>query len=1244
MAIRYLTKFMYFLGLTFLITGMLLTAVSFPALADEVQPGVEEEPVSEQVEQPAGTHATHGFEVSSVGMAAQFTYIGSGAFSYAWNFGDGSTSNEQNPQHVYAGPGDYTVTLTLIETEGGEPQNIIKVVTVEDFIIPPMLCSFEMVHDGGENPTVPLNVTFVNHSENVDQYSWTFGDGVGSSLSDPTHIYSNPGSYDIFLICTRGTETLQASGNIVISPVTSSLTASFISTQVTPEDLFTFAFDATASSEGQITGYTWDFGDGATSDLEDPTHTYAAPGTYYVHLTVTDDQGYTEHAFGSVEIYLGASAPVTAFSVTPQQGNAPLTISISNLTTGPVTVWNWDFGDGYTLVTNENLGTLNHTYSIPGTYTIQLNAEGPGGTSYAYKQVVATLDDQPVQAQFSHTLIGTYGETGQQICFTDTSTGPVTTRQWDLASAGNSSEINPCVTFTAGTYVISLSVTGASGQISTASKQISVAASVPPPVANFNSSHSSREINQNFTFTDTSTGHITSWEWDFGDGSNSTEQYPVKSYVASDTYVVTLTVSGPGGSSSKQMTVSATTPTLPNPSCSITINPSTIRAGDTVTLTGSIKDIPTGLSVSNWLWTVNNPSITLSGQTATFTAVANFSAGLTIALQDDSGQWVRDVTCSKNGTVRAVDYAALTCSRSTSNPVINQSVTFTGNSDLPTGWSATSWGWQEHDSITNKASYAFDSSGAKTRVVTMTASNGTESKTLTANCSVTVRAPTLTCSATPNDPSVGQSVSFNANPAYLPSSVTVSAYAWDFNSEGSANVKSPTFIYEISGSKTNTVTVTLSDMSTLSAQCDATVWDEQALSVEVSPSNGLTPYVAEFKAIGGPRSFNSYEWTMPDGSKAFGQTVYFLIQETGQHWASVKGNWKYGTLNASGMAEGYAETDIRAAFTPSRWGGLSPMEVCFTDDSLSGTPISSWVWDLGNGETSSEQNPCTSYTEEGEYKITLTINNEAGLTASASNKVKVYTVSEGGYSFGYDPSSTTTICFNVVVNPGEEVIMWDFGDGTIIYLETGDDANVCHTYSQGGNYTVVMVVKGEQGESAVSRIITVSEPVLEGGLLVLDPFCYQEAGVWKAYWEVGNTSEVDLDFAWQLNGGDLSANTAPAKDKLWLGNFNLGTNTVAIYWGKEQVETLTAEILLSDCVSPTPPPPVPPVPPTNVLPVPVTALQPSPNFEGAVLIPVTGMDHGVEMDLGFFKSLMLYLSIAFLGAALVIDNLQKPTR
>ena len=133
----------------------------------------------------------------------------------------------------------------------------------------------------------------------------------------------------------------------------------------------------TNTTTGKVTAWSWDFGDGTTSTAQNPSHTYANPGSYTVALTATGPGGSsTKQAPTPINVAL-AVMPGANFTMTPTSGTAPLAVAFTDTSSGTVTSWAWNFGDG----TASNVQSPNHSYSSPGSYTVTLTATGPAGSS-----------------------------------------------------------------------------------------------------------------------------------------------------------------------------------------------------------------------------------------------------------------------------------------------------------------------------------------------------------------------------------------------------------------------------------------------------------------------------------------------------------------------------------------------------------------------------------------------------------------------------------------------------------------------------------------------------------------------------------------------------------------------------------------------------------------------------------------------------------------------------------------------
>lgn len=210
------------------------------------------------------------------GNTVNFTNASTGgSLSLLWQFGDGTTSTLINPSHSYTQPGLYTVCLiaTNVCAEADT--------TCATFAVG---CASAPVSGFGQS--VSLNVaTFVNTSTGINlSYAWDFGDGGSSTQASPAHTYAAAGTYNVCLTVTD------------VCAGTSTFCSNVTTTCATPQSLFgaTVNMGSVTFADQSIhapTAWAWDFGDGGTSSLQNPTHTYAGPGTYSVCLTTTNACG-----------------------------------------------------------------------------------------------------------------------------------------------------------------------------------------------------------------------------------------------------------------------------------------------------------------------------------------------------------------------------------------------------------------------------------------------------------------------------------------------------------------------------------------------------------------------------------------------------------------------------------------------------------------------------------------------------------------------------------------------------------------------------------------------------------------------------------------------------------------------------------------------------------------------------------------------------------------------------------------
>lgn len=172
--------------------------------------------------------------------------------------------------------------------------------------------------------------------------------------------------------------------------------------------------------------------------MRNPSHTYTAPGTYTVTLYVSNYKG-TSSKTGTITV---SSAPVANFTADVTQGMAPLTVQFTDLSTGGITTWSWNFGDGSPPSGEPN---PSHIFKKPGSSNVTLSVSGPGGSNNKGMTIDAYKKGPP-KANFTVSTKG--GKAPLPVTFTDTSTGWIESWSWTFGDGGTSMEQNPSHIYT----------------------------------------------------------------------------------------------------------------------------------------------------------------------------------------------------------------------------------------------------------------------------------------------------------------------------------------------------------------------------------------------------------------------------------------------------------------------------------------------------------------------------------------------------------------------------------------------------------------------------------------------------------------------------------------------------------------------------------------------------------------------------------------------------------------------------
>jgi len=220
----------------------------------------------------------------------------------------------------------------------------------------------------------PLTVQFTDASVGeIGSWLWSFGDGGSSTAQHPSHVYTAGGNYSVSLTVTgvKGSDTRTMMTYVTVQyPPPQARFSVDVAEGVAP-----LAVQFTDSSVGEISSWLWSFGDGGSSTTQHPSHVYTTGGSYTVSLTVTGPGGSDTQTTVNA-IVVRDAAPQAAFQPQESSGVAPLTVQFTDHSTGVITAWHWDFGDGASSTEQHP----SHTYTTPGSYSVTLTVTGPGGT------------------------------------------------------------------------------------------------------------------------------------------------------------------------------------------------------------------------------------------------------------------------------------------------------------------------------------------------------------------------------------------------------------------------------------------------------------------------------------------------------------------------------------------------------------------------------------------------------------------------------------------------------------------------------------------------------------------------------------------------------------------------------------------------------------------------------------------------------------------------------------------------
>jgi gliding motility-associated-like protein len=558
--------------------------------------------------------------------------------------------------------------------------------------------------------------------------------------------------------------------------------------------------------------WTWDFGNGSSSTLQNPSSTYYVPGTYTVTLIARNKSGAA--AARKTNYITVIPYPNALLTADHSLACTPVNVQFTDQSTpgqGSITSWAWTFGDG----TGSPAQNPSHSYTQPGYYNIGLTVINSGGCSntVSYTRYLRVVDG--VQPNFNYALASTSCTAPYVVNFINQSAGPGNlSYNWTLGNGAvpaNSTDTNPAgVIYPAnGNYNVSLLVQSSLGCSQTIQKTLpfttSTAALNGPTVAC---------VNTPVTFTNASTPPPASMTWDFGDGTGAKNSPATKTYGALGNYSVKLVNKYAGCSDSIAQSIQVVAPPVP-------AFTSDVNSACKPNLTVQFTDQSTG-SPTQWLWDFGD------GQTSTqqnpvhsYTATGSFDVKLTvtgtgncpITTTKTAFIKVQAPTVAINGANTLGACVAPTGSSFTVTPTATPTTV-----DPVTGYNWSAPGSNEGSSNSATPSFTYPAAGSYTISVTITTAGGCTSAAATSSVQIGTSTPTtfIGPSGPPVNTVCGAGVANFSTP-----SAPADHFLWDFGDgtdSGPLNKPTATHSYHKPGNYTVTLTLTNQGCPTVSSQ------------------------------------------------------------------------------------------------------------------------------------------------------------------------------------------------------------------------------------------------------------------------------------------------------------------------------------------------------------------------------------------------------------------------------------------
>ena len=504
---------------------------------------------------PAG-----GSEGGALSFTSSATDPGPDTFTYAWTFGDGSSSSAQNPSHTYDDDGIYAVSLVVTDDNGAASAPVASNVSIVN--VNPSIGSISGVTNATEGDTESYSAATSDIS-GADTtagftYAWTLSEASQTNQTDtaaaPSFTFPDDGTYTLSLTIADKDGGMDTD-SITIVVGNANPTASMAGPTTGDEGESLNYVGSATDPGGDTFTYAWSFGDGTNATGTNVSHTFLDEGTYLVTLTTEDDDGGIDTATQSVAI--NNVNPTIDTMVLPtanlnEGSSLAFTSTASDLGILDVLSYSWAFGDGNTSSSQNPV----HTYADEGagSFTVTLTVTDGDTGSATQSGTIAIANVNPVVASISGPTVGNEAQTlAWTSSATDVGINDTLTYSWDFGDGNSASGTGATHAFQQdGTYTVTFTATDNDG--GTDSTTITVVISNTPPSVTSLSGPTFGDEGSVLTFAGSATDAspidaanlVWSWDWDDSTAPGMGTG-PSHAWDDEGTYTVTATVTDTGG-------------------------------------------------------------------------------------------------------------------------------------------------------------------------------------------------------------------------------------------------------------------------------------------------------------------------------------------------------------------------------------------------------------------------------------------------------------------------------------------------------------------------------------------------------------------------------------------------------------------------------------------------------------------------------------------------------------------------